>query len=36
VGEQRYAAVRAVIVDGEPVMDVAARFGVARTTVHVW
>jgi transposase-like protein len=36
VAEQRYEAVRAVIVDGETVTDVAARFGVARKTVHVW
>jgi transposase-like protein len=36
VAEQRYEAVRAVIADGETVTDVAARFGVARETVHVW
>jgi transposase InsO family protein len=36
VAEQRYEAVRAVIADGETVKDVAARFGVARKTVHVW
>jgi transposase-like protein len=36
VAEQRYEAVRAVIADGETVTDVAARFGVARRTVHVW
>ncbi|MBO0884962.1 MAG: IS481 family transposase [Mycobacterium sp.] len=36
VAEQRYEAVRAVIADGETVTDVAARFGVARKTVHVW
>jgi transposase len=36
VAEQRYVAVRAVIADGETVTDVAARFGVARKTVHVW
>jgi predicted DNA-binding protein (UPF0251 family) len=34
VAEQRYEAVRAVIADGETVTDVAARFGVARKTVH--
>jgi transposase len=34
VAEQRYRAVLAVISDGETVMDVAARFGVARKTVH--
>jgi transposase len=27
---------RAVIADGETVTDVAARFGVARKTVHAW
>src|SRR5581483_7451175 len=36
VAEQRYEAVRAVIADGETVTSVAARFGVARKTVHVW
>jgi transposase InsO family protein len=36
VAEQRYEAVRAVIADGETVSGVAARFGVARKTVHVW
>jgi transposase-like protein len=36
VAEQRYEAVRAVIADGETVTGVAARFGVARKTVHVW
>jgi transposase InsO family protein len=36
VVEQRYEAVRAVIADGETVTNVAARFGVARKTVHVW
>src|SRR5579862_1786535 len=36
VAEQRYEAVRAVIADGETVKDVAARFGVARKTVHQW
>jgi len=36
VAEQRYEAVRAVIADGETVTDVAARFGVARETVHAW
>src|SRR5438309_11968912 len=35
VAEQRYEAVRAVIADGETVMDVGARFGVARKTVPV-
>jgi transposase-like protein len=33
VVEQRY---RAVIGEGETVTSVAARFGVARQTVHVW
>jgi len=36
VAEQRYEAVRAVIADGATVTSVAARFGVARKTVHVW
>jgi len=36
VAEQRYEAVRAVIADGETVTSVAARFGVARKTMHVW
>jgi transposase InsO family protein len=36
VAEQRYEAVRAVLADGETVTDVAARFGVARKTVHGW
>ena len=36
VVEQRYEAVRPVIADGDTVTDVAARFGVARKTVHAW
>jgi transposase InsO family protein len=36
VAEQRYQAVLAVISEGETVTDVAARFGVARKTVHDW
>jgi transposase InsO family protein len=36
VAEQRYRAVLAVISDGETVTEVAARFGVARKTVHQW
>jgi transposase len=36
VAEQRYQAVLAVISDGETVTDVAARFGMARKTVHRW
>ncbi len=36
MSEQRYQAVLAVISDGETVTDVAARFGVARKTVHDW
>ncbi len=36
MAQQRYEAVRAVIADGETVTDVAARFGVARKTVHSW
>jgi transposase InsO family protein len=36
VAEQRYRAVLAVIQGGQTVVEVAARFGVARKTVHVW
>ena len=36
MAEQRYQAVLAVISDGETVTEVAARFGVARKTVHDW
>jgi transposase len=36
VAEQRYQAVLAVISDGETITEVAARFGVARKTVHDW
>lgn len=36
MAEQRYEAVRAVIAGGETVTGVAARFGVARKTVHQW
>src|SRR3954468_18413492 len=36
VAQQWYEAVRAVIADGETVTSVAARFGVARKTVHQW
>jgi len=36
VAEQRYRAVLAVIQDGETVVDVAARFGVSRQSVHNW
>ncbi len=36
VVEQRYRVVLAVISDGETVTEVAARFGVARKTVHDW
>ena len=36
VAEQRYQAVLAVISDGATVTEVAARFGVARKTVHAW
>jgi transposase InsO family protein len=36
VAEQRYQAVLAVISHGETVTEVAARFGVARKTVHAW
>lgn len=34
--EQRYQAVLAVIDDGQTVVDVAARVGVRRQTVHEW
>ena len=36
VVEQRYQAVLAVIRDGHPVVDVAARWRVSRQTVHGW
>ena len=36
MAEQRYQAVLAVISDGATVTEVAARFGVARKTVHDW
>ena len=36
VMEQRYEAVMAVLRDGEPVTEVAARFGVSRQSVHGW
>ncbi len=36
MAEQRYQAVLAVIGDGATVTEVAARFGVARKTVHDW
>lgn len=36
VMEQHFEAVTAVVRDGEPVVDVAARFGVARQSVHRW
>ena len=34
--EQRYQAVREVLNDGAPVVDVARRNGVSRQTVHEW
>ena len=34
--EQRFAAVMEVVNDGQPVTDVARRFGVSRQTVHRW
>ena len=34
--EQRYEAVMAVLRDGEPVAEVAARFEVSRASVHRW
>ena len=36
VTEQRYDAVKEVIVDGLTVVEVAERYGVARQTVHKW
>ncbi|WP_457255868.1 helix-turn-helix domain-containing protein, partial [Pedococcus sp. P5_B7] len=36
VAEQRYQAVLAVIGEGATVTEVAARFGVARKTLHEW
>lgn len=36
VVEQRYQAVLAVIRDGVPITEVAARFGVSRQAVHRW
>jgi transposase-like protein len=36
MAERRYQAVLAVISDGATVTEVAARFGVARKTVHDW
>ena len=36
VMEQRYEAVMAVLRDGEPVVEVASRFGVSRQSVHSW
>lgn len=36
VVEQRYQAVLEVLNDGVPVVEVAARFGVTRQTVHRW
>jgi transposase InsO family protein len=36
VVEQRFRAVREVLEDGTPVVEVARRYGVARQTVHQW
>jgi transposase InsO family protein len=36
VKEQRYSAVLAVIAEGATVVEVAARFGVSRQTIHGW
>ena len=36
VMEQRFEAVMAVVRDGLPVVEVAARFGVSRQSVHSW
>jgi transposase-like protein len=34
--EQRFEAVMAVLRDGEPVVEVAARYEVSRQSVHTW
>lgn len=34
--EQRFEAVMAVVRDGVPVVEVAARFGMTRQSVHIW
>lgn len=34
--EQRYQAVREVIDSGDSITEIAARFGVARSTLHLW
>jgi transposase len=36
VMEQRFEAVMAVVRDGLPVVEVAAKFGVSRQSVHAW
>ena len=36
VVEQRYQAVLEVLQDGVPIVEVAARFGVTRQSVHRW
>ena len=36
MSEQRYRAVLAVISEGHTVIEVAARFGVSRQTIHAW
>ena len=36
VMEQRFEAVMAVVRDGLPVVEVAAKFGVSRQSVHSW
>src|SRR5919106_2352111 len=36
VMEQRYEAVLAVVQDGRQVIEVSARFGVSRQSVHAW
>jgi transposase InsO family protein len=36
VMEQRFEAVMSVVRDGQPVTEVAARFGVSRQSVHSW
>jgi transposase-like protein len=34
--EQRYQAVREVIDSGDSITEIAARYGVARSTLHLW
>ena len=36
MSQQRYQAVLAVISEGHAVIEVAARFGASRQTIHAW